>query len=203
MVGKRGDSCPQFCKLFFFCYCLFATHIILLKHHEYLLIIMSYYHEARAEKRRIAQLHEESKKRAERRKDKEIVEVGCGGRSGRGKLIINTYNNTPAKTQDAAYDVLRVDGRPCKLIRTNTQHHSTQQQLEGFVPWNGNMDCMVDRYDVRTLLDMVPRAPPPNRRPHKMEQELELEEVYTYVVVSVQVIVCTSGCWYCFHLCGS
>jgi hypothetical protein len=48
---------------------------------------------------------------------------------------------------------LRVDARGYKLFKNEAQYYAIENN-EGLVPWNGQQDCLIDRYDVRALLDM-------------------------------------------------
>lgn len=40
------------------------------------------------------------------------------------------------------------------------------------MPWQGNTDVMIDRFDVRAHLDMIPEVPPSN----KIHDDLSYEE---------------------------
>ena len=74
-------------------------------------------------------------------------------------------------------DALRIDGRPCKLIR-NQEAYAAAEAREGMLAWNGNADNMIDRFDGRALLDFY-RDPDPRNKPQKTDEELELDEVPT------------------------
>lgn len=69
---------------------------------------------------------------------------------------------------------LRIDGRSCKLIRSEEQYRSVER-TEGMIAYNGQEDNLIDRFDGRALLDFY-RDPVPSRR-QKSEEELELQEV--------------------------
>ncbi len=71
-------------------------------------------------------------------------------------------------------NILRVDARPVKLFR-NTEQHRAIESLEGMLPWNGNHDNMIDRFDGRALLDFY-RDPVPSKRQKTADEQL-LEEV--------------------------
>ena len=45
------------------------------------------------------------------------------------------------------------------------------------IPWNGQQDNLIDRFDGRALLDFYREPDPQARCPQKTEDELELEEV--------------------------
>ena len=69
---------------------------------------------------------------------------------------------------------LRVDGRSCKLVRSEEQYR-TIERTEGMIAYNGQEDNLIDRFDGRALLDFY-RDPVPSRR-QKTEEEQELLEV--------------------------
>ncbi|GAB5031160.1 clk4-associating serine arginine rich protein [Nannochloropsis oceanica] len=55
------------------------------------------------------------------------------------------------------HHLLLVEGRACKILRQGPQ----QQQLESsLMPWQGRMDSMIDRFDVRAIMDFLPSSPP-------------------------------------------
>ncbi|CAK0781024.1 hypothetical protein CVIRNUC_005260 [Coccomyxa viridis] len=112
----------------------------------------SYYHEARAEKAKIKAIQQDNKRRAERRAELEVA-------------------TNPL-------DALRIDGRPCKLIR-NQDAYAAAEAREGMLAWNGNADNMIDRFDGRALLDFY-KDPDPRKKPEKTDEELELEELVTF-----------------------
>ena len=72
-------------------------------------------------------------------------------------------------------DALRIDGRPCKLVR-NQEAYAAAEAREGMIAWNGNAENMIDRFDGRALLDFY-KDPDPRNKPQKADEELELEEV--------------------------
>lgn len=72
-------------------------------------------------------------------------------------------------------DALRIDGRPCKLIR-NPEAYAAAEAREGMLAWNGDAENMIDRFDGRALLDFY-KDPDPRNKPQKTDDELELEEV--------------------------
>ena len=85
-------------------------------------------------------------------------------------------------------DALRIDGRPCKLIR-NQEAYAAAEAREGMLAWNGNADNMIDRFDGRALLDFY-RDPEPRNKPQKSDEELELDEVPTPFHASTQTKSC-------------
>ena len=72
--------------------------------------------------------------------------------------------------------MLRVDGRPCKVIRSEEQYRAIES-TEGMIPWNGHIDNLIDRFDGRALLDFYREPPPASARRPKRDEEVELEEV--------------------------
>lgn len=71
-------------------------------------------------------------------------------------------------------NLLRVDARPAKVFR-NAEQHRAIESMEGMLPWNGNHNCMIDRFDGRALLDFY-KEPLPTKRKKTADEEL-LEEV--------------------------
>ena len=67
-----------------------------------------------------------------------------------------------------------MDARPARLIRNYDQYRAVEN-MEGMIPWNGNEDNLIDRFDGRALLDFY-REPLPQRR-QKTDEEEQLEEV--------------------------
>ncbi len=74
------------------------------------------------------------------------------------RSLVNKARNEAKKEQeDAEKDqplhFLRVDGRAARLARNDAAVYAIQQN-EGLVPWAAQPDVLIDRYDVRSLLDM-------------------------------------------------
>lgn len=69
---------------------------------------------------------------------------------------------------------LRVDARPAKLFR-NTEQHRALESMDGMLPYNGNHDNMIDRFDGRALLDFY-GDPVPIKRQKTADEEM-LDEV--------------------------
>eukprot|EP00878_Enallax_costatus_P015240 GHUV01015954.1.p1 GENE.GHUV01015954.1~~GHUV01015954.1.p1 ORF type:complete len:146 (+),score=38.16 GHUV01015954.1:289-726(+) len=114
----------------------------------------NYYHEARAQVKKIKVLQEEGKKRAEKRA--ELM----------APVAPNPHNQ------------LFVTGTSCKLQR-GADAHAANEAGDNLVPWNGDTDNMIDRFDVRALLDFYKE---PNARMiaarQKSHEEQKLEEVW-------------------------
>ena len=68
-----------------------------------------------------------------------------------------------------------MDGRPCKLLR-NANAYAAAEARDGMLPWNGDAENMIDRFDGRALLDFY-RDPDARRKPQKTDAEEELDEV--------------------------
>ncbi len=64
---------------------------------------------------------------------------------------------TNAPQAEQPFDLLRIDGRSCKLFR-NTEQRTAVEAMEGFLPWNGKEDNLIDRFDGRALLDFYRQA---------------------------------------------
>ncbi|CAD7700897.1 unnamed protein product [Ostreobium quekettii] len=110
----------------------------------------NYYHEARAHVRRLKEMSEENKRRAERR-----AELA----SAQAEHPIN---------------FLMGEGHSCKIHRSTEQYNAIERQ-EGMIAWNDHQDNMIDRFDGRALLDFY-REPSTSRRQEKAPEEVELEK---------------------------
>ncbi|PRW45018.1 CLK4-associating serine arginine rich isoform X2 [Chlorella sorokiniana] len=95
-------------------------------------------------------------------------------------LVNKAKNEAKRELEEAQSDqpihFLRIDGRAARLVKNDAQFYA-QQQNEGLVPWGAQPDVLIDRYDVRSLLDMYV-APDPRVLAHRQRtaKELELEE---------------------------
>ena len=79
-------------------------------------------------------------------------------RSACGFWTARRLSATAARLQvEQPFDLLRIDGRSCKLFRHNDLRDQVER-MEGFLPWNGNTDNMIDRFDGRALLDFYRRV---------------------------------------------
>lgn len=76
---------------------------------------------------------------------------------------------------ETSVSTLQIDGRSCRLFR-NQQAHAAAEAREGLIPWNGDADNIIDRFDGRALLDFY-RDPDELAKHQKSESELELDEV--------------------------
>eukprot|EP00892_Ulva_mutabilis_P003868 jgi/Ulvmu1/1853/UM012_0009.1 len=74
--------------------------------------------------------------------------------------------------EEAPLSRLQIDGRGCKIHR-NTQEYENIEQMKVMVPWNGDQDCLIDRFDARSMLDFYREN---KVTPKKTDEELEMEE---------------------------
>lgn len=68
----------------------------------------------------------------------------------------NLKRRRERQQQRAARDPTRslmVEGRACKLLRATAE--GVGRLEEALMPWQGRQDTMVDRFDVRTVMDHV------------------------------------------------
>ncbi|GFR43558.1 hypothetical protein Agub_g4651 [Astrephomene gubernaculifera] len=106
----------------------------------------SYYHDARAHARKLKEMSEDNKRRAERKAE-----------------IAETQVEHPL-------NYLFVEGRACRTHR-NTEQHQNLESGAGLIPW-GNGGSLIDRFDGRALLDFY-REPDPSAwsRPKSAQEE--------------------------------
>jgi hypothetical protein len=58
----------------------------------------------------------------------------------------------------------------------NPEAYAAAEARDGMIPWNGDAENMIDRFDGRALLDFY-RDPDARRKQQKSDAEAELEEV--------------------------
>ena len=92
-----------------------------------------------------------------------------------GALLLTSRLLPPPLQAETSISSLRVDGRPSKLIRSHDAYLAAEAR-DGMIPWNGNAENLIDRFDGRALLDMY-IDPDPRAKRQKSDGELELEEV--------------------------
>lgn len=83
---------------------------------------------------------------------------------------------------DHPLHALRVDGRPCSLSRNDSYYYSVEHQ-EGLVPWDGNPDILIDRFDARALLDAYALRPTPagsRQQRHLSSRDKQLEAMLAF-----------------------
>lgn len=117
----------------------------------------NYYQEARSQVKAIKERQMANKKKNERRQELEDAQ------------------------KESPLHYLRLDARPCKLFKNDAQYYAIQNN-EGLVPWNGQQDTLIDRYDARSLLDMyvepdlrVLRSRPKTAKQQDLEEMLAFE----------------------------
>ncbi|XP_041353654.1 CLK4-associating serine/arginine rich protein-like isoform X2 [Gigantopelta aegis] len=106
------------------------------------------WHEARKQEKKIRGLMVDFKKRAERRR--EFYE----------------------KTKLDPTQFLRVYGRPYK-INLDPAIAMAAESPQSMMPWQGNRDNMIDRFDVRAHLDFIPEYDPKKETPMKVNDDEE------------------------------
>lgn len=90
-------------------------------------------------------------------------------------------------------NLLRVDGRPAKKIRSEEQYRAVES-LEGMIPWNGRTDNLIDRFDGRALLDFYREPPAASARPPRREEDIELDELVAFEAFRDLVSLLRMGC---------
>ncbi len=73
-------------------------------------------------------------------------------------------------------NILRVDGRPSRMKRNQEQYMAIESK-QGMIPWNGQQDNLIDRFDGRALLDFYREPDAQSKQQRKSEDEIELDEV--------------------------
>ncbi|KAG2540241.1 CLK4-associating serine/arginine rich protein-like isoform X1 [Panicum virgatum] len=114
------------------------------------------WHEARRSERKVHDLMDAARRRAQRRA---------------------AYL---ARRRGDPQQALQVSGSRCRVYRDDALYQATEDQ-QGLIPWNGKQDVLIDRFDGRALLDFI-RDPSsrPFRVPEKSEEEEELEEFVNF-----------------------
>ncbi|XP_025793136.1 CLK4-associating serine/arginine rich protein isoform X2 [Panicum hallii] len=114
------------------------------------------WHEARRSERKVHDLMDAARRRAQRRA---------------------AYL---ARRRGDPQQALQVSGTRCRVYRDDALYQATEDQ-QGLIPWNGKQDVLIDRFDGRALLDFI-RDPSsrPFRVQEKSEEEEELEEFVNF-----------------------
>uniref|UniRef100_A0A1E1XRP2 Putative splicing factor arginine/serine-rich n=1 Tax=Amblyomma sculptum TaxID=1581419 RepID=A0A1E1XRP2_AMBSC len=113
------------------------------------------WHEARKQERKIRGMLVDLKKRAERRKE-----------------FYERIKQDPAQ-------FLQLHGRRCK-IHIDLAIAQAADSPATMMPWQGNRDVMIDRFDVRAHLDMIPDYKPSDDVPVLSEEQKEEERQINY-----------------------
>ncbi|KAL4448171.1 hypothetical protein ABPG75_005390 [Micractinium tetrahymenae] len=97
-------------------------------------------------------------------------------------LVNKARNEAKREMEEAQADqpvhLLRLDGRAARLVKNDAAAYAVQHNPEqGLVPWGAHPEVLIDRYDVRSLLDIyVEPDPRVWRHRQRSAQEIELEE---------------------------
>ncbi|TYG94818.1 hypothetical protein ES288_A11G219000v1 [Gossypium darwinii] len=114
------------------------------------------WHEARRSERKVHDMMDAARKRAQRR-----------------AIFLAKRRGDPQQS-------IQVVGSRCRIHRDDALYHATQDQ-QGLIPWNGKQDILIDRFDGRALLDFI-REPGTRhfRNQEKSEEEEEVEEFVNF-----------------------
>lgn len=112
------------------------------------------WHEARRSEKKVHDLMDAARKRAQRR-----------------AVYLAKRRGDPQQS-------LLVVGSRCRTYRDDGLYQATQDQ-QGLIPWNGKQDVLIDRFDGRALLDFI-RDSRNIRVQEKTEEEEELEEFVNF-----------------------
>ncbi|XVF15554.1 hypothetical protein REPUB_Repub09cG0164200 [Reevesia pubescens] len=111
------------------------------------------WHEARRSERKVHDMMDAARKRAQRR-----------------AIFL-------AKKRGDPQQYIQFIGSRCRIHRDDALYHATQDQ-EGLIPWNGKQDVLIDRFDGRALLDFIRE---PGTRNFRNQEKSEAEEVEEFV----------------------
>ncbi|KAL6650078.1 hypothetical protein ACP70R_014302 [Stipagrostis hirtigluma subsp. patula] len=85
-----------------------------------------------------------------------------------------------ARRRGDPHQLLQVSGTRCRVQRDDALYQATEDQ-QGLIPWNGKQDILIDRFDGRALLDFIRESSSrPFRVQEKSEEEEELEEFVNF-----------------------
>ncbi|XP_062211472.1 uncharacterized protein LOC133912643 isoform X2 [Phragmites australis] len=114
------------------------------------------WHEARRSERKVHDLMDAARRRAQRR-----------------AAFLARRRGDPQQA-------LQVTGARCRVHRDDALYQATEDQ-QGLIPWNGKQDILIDRFDGRALLDFIrDSSSRPFRVQEKSEEEEELEEFVNF-----------------------
>ncbi|EFH45262.1 hypothetical protein ARALYDRAFT_490906 [Arabidopsis lyrata subsp. lyrata] len=114
------------------------------------------WHEARRSEKKVHDMMDAARKRAQRR-----------------AIYLAKRRGDPIQSIQAV-------GSRYRIFRDDGLYQATEDQ-QGLIPWNGKQDVMIDRFDGRALLDFVREAGLRSIRPHKKtEEEEELDEFVNF-----------------------
>ncbi|CAM8907908.1 unnamed protein product [Rhodiola kirilowii] len=106
------------------------------------------WHEARKSEKKVHDMMDAARKRAQRR-----------------ALYLAKRRGDPQQS-------IQVIGSRCRTYRDDGLYQATEDQ-QGLIPWNGKEDNLIDRFDGRALLDFIREA---GMRRHQVQQKTEEEE---------------------------
>ncbi|XP_056169808.1 uncharacterized protein LOC115663385 isoform X2 [Syzygium oleosum] len=112
------------------------------------------WHEARRSEKKVHDMMDAARKRAQRR-----------------AVFLAKRRGDPQQSIQAV-------GSRCRMYRDDGLYQATQDQ-QGLIPWNGKEDILIDRFDGRALLDFI-RESKHSRVKEKSEEEEELEEFVNF-----------------------
>ncbi|KAL6222584.1 hypothetical protein ACLB2K_005976 [Fragaria x ananassa] len=112
------------------------------------------WHEARRSERKVHDMMDAARKRAQRR-----------------AVFLAKRRGDPQQS-------IQVAGSRCRLYRDVGLYQASEDQ-QGLIPWNGKQDVLIDRFDGRALLDFI-RESKHFHVQEKSEEEEELEEFVNF-----------------------
>ncbi|GFQ07066.1 clk4-associating serine/arginine rich protein [Phtheirospermum japonicum] len=114
------------------------------------------WHEARRSEKKVHDMMDAARKRAQRR-----------------AIYLAKRRGDPQQSIQAV-------GSRCRIQRDDALYQATEDQ-QGLIPWNGKQDILIDRFDGRALLDFIRDGSSRRVRvPEKTEEEEELEEFVSF-----------------------
>ncbi|XP_019195528.1 PREDICTED: CLK4-associating serine/arginine rich protein isoform X3 [Ipomoea nil] len=114
------------------------------------------WHEARRSERKVHDMMDAARKRAQRR-----------------AIYLAKRRGDPQQSIQAI-------GSRCRIHRDDAVYQATEDQ-QGLIPWNGKQDILIDRFDGRALLDFIRDTSSRHfRAPQRTEEEEELEEFVNF-----------------------
>ncbi|XP_031254421.1 CLK4-associating serine/arginine rich protein-like isoform X1 [Pistacia vera] len=113
------------------------------------------WHEARRSEKKVHDMMDAARKRAQRR-----------------AVYLAKRRGDPQQS-------IQVVGSRCRMYRDDGLYQASQDQ-QGLIPWNGKQDVMIDRFDGRALLDFIREPVKRFHAQEKSEEEEELEEFVNF-----------------------
>ncbi|KAL5557007.1 hypothetical protein UlMin_039243 [Ulmus minor] len=114
------------------------------------------WHEARRSEKKVHDMMDAARKRAQRR-----------------AVFLAKRRGDPQQS-------IQLAGTRCRMYRDDGLYQATEDQ-QGLIPWNGKQDILIDRFDGRALLDFIRESGSRHvRAQEKSEEEEELEEFVNF-----------------------